>query len=55
MAEDLAAPGLADQLIMVHDAAMGVEGATRDERDDEMFMTQADQEGQVTRLGVSGI
>ncbi len=49
MAEYLAAPGFADQLIMVENAAMGVEKATGEEGKDEVFMTKPDEQGQVAR------
>ncbi len=55
VAEDLAAPRLADQFIVVQNAAVGVERPAGNEREDEMLVTQAHQEGQVTGLGVGGI
>ena len=55
MAEDLAAPGLADQFIVIKNATVRVECPAGDEREDEMFVPQAHQEGQVAGLGVRGI
>ena len=48
MAEDLRAPGFADQVVMLQNAAVGLEFGSRLECDNEMFVTQADQLGKVT-------
>jgi hypothetical protein len=54
MAEDLAAPRLADQFIVLQNAAVRVERPAGDEGEDEMLVSQADQQGQVTGLGMCG-
>jgi len=46
--EDLRSPRLADQVVMLQDAAMGFKSRSCLERDDKVFVTQADQLGKVT-------
>ena len=55
MAEDLAAPWLADQVIVVQDATVGVKRSAGKKRKNKMFVSQAHQEGQVTGLGMGGV
>ena len=50
MAEYLAAPGQANQVIVLEHAAMGLEIPTRNEREDETFVPQTDQLYQIASL-----
>lgn len=53
--EDLRAPLFADQVVVHQDAAVGFELSARFERDDEMFVAQPDQLGQVAVARDGGI
>jgi len=54
VAENLAAPRQADQVIVIEHAAMGVHHSTGDKGEDVVFVSQADEQGQVTGLGMGG-
>ena len=55
MAEDLCAPGLADEVVMLQNATMRFEFAARLQPDNEMFVTQADQLGKVAVARDGGV
>ena len=48
MTEDLCSPGLADQIVMLKDAAMGFEFCARLKRENEMFVSQTNKLGKIT-------
>ena len=50
MGEDFAAPGPVDEIIMLQDAAMGLQVGSGGQADDEDFVGWADQLDQVARL-----
>jgi hypothetical protein len=51
VAENLRSPGLADQIVMLKDAAMGLELRARLQAENEMLVPQPDQLGEVTVAG----
>ena len=55
MAEDLCAPGLADEIIVVQNAAVRLELAACFEGNDEVLVTQTDQLSQVAVTGYCGV